>query len=110
MSYAVIGVGGKQYVVREGDRLLVDRLPHEEGALFQPQVLLAADGDRPSTDTKLAVSARIVRHTRGQKLRIGKYKKRTGYRRHTGFRAELSQIQIESIGKAAARKAAEPKA
>ena len=36
--------------------------------------------------------------TKGPKIRIGKYKKRTGYRRHTGFRASLTQIQIESIG------------
>ena len=98
MSYAIISVGGKQYRVREGERLLVDRLPFEDGATFTPSVLLAGgDGD-----TKLApgvvVTAKVVRQAKGPKLTIGKYKKRTGYKRHTGFRASLTQIEIESIG------------
>ena len=98
MSYAIISVGGKQYRVREGERLLVDRLALEDGATFTPSVLLAGgDGD-----TKLApgviVTAKVVRQAKGPKLTIGKYKKRTGYKRHTGFRASLTQIEIESIG------------
>ena len=49
--------------------------------------------------------------TKGPKIRIGKYKKRTGYKRHTGFRASLTQIQIESIGGGKpSRAAAKPKA
>ena len=55
------------------------------------------------------MTARVVSHELGEKIRIGKYKKRTGYRKHTGFRASLTQIEIESIGagtrKAAAREA-----
>jgi len=103
MSYAIISVGGKQYRVREGERLLVDRLPFEDGATFTPSVLLAGgDGD-----TKLApgvvVTAKVVRQAKGPKLTIGKYKKRTGYKRHTGFRASLTQIEIESIGGGAKR-------
>jgi hypothetical protein len=46
----------------------------------------------------VVVTAKVVGQQRGPKLRIGKYKKRTGYRRHTGFRAALTQIEIESIG------------
>ena len=111
MSYAIISVGGKQYRVREGERLLVDRLPFEDGATFTPSVLLAGgDGD-----TKLApgvvVTAKVVRQAKGPKLTIGKYKKRTGYKRHNGFRASLSRVQIESIGKKATRShAAKPAA
>ena len=46
MSYAIISVGGKQYRVREGERLLVDRLPLEDGATFTPSVLLTGgDGE-----------------------------------------------------------------
>jgi large subunit ribosomal protein L21 len=109
MSYAVIAVGGKQYFVHEGERLLVDRLSEDEGALFRPRVLLvAADGD-PSLAAG-DVTARVVRHTLGQKVRIGKYKPKKGYRRHTGFRARLSQIQIESIAAAAKAPAARAKA
>lgn len=98
MAYAVIAVGGKQYVVHEGERLLVDRLAQDEGAVFQPDVLLVDAGTPDLKPNPGAVSARIVKHTLGEKIRIGKYKPKKGYRRHTGFRAQLSQIQIEAIG------------
>lgn len=105
MSYAIISLGGKQYRVREGERLLVDRLPQDEGKTVTPVVLLAAgDGDVKLAPKDVTVTARVVRHVRGEKIRIGKYKPRTGYRRHTGFRAGLSQIEIEKIGKKAAAK------
>ncbi|MGZ4386406.1 MAG: 50S ribosomal protein L21 [Gaiellaceae bacterium] len=113
MSYAVIAVGGKQYLVHEGERLLVDRLPQGEGERFKPHVLLAsADGKPAPSSEKVAVNARVVSHTLGEKIRIGKLRRRTGYRRHTGFRAKLSQIEIESISSAAAsaRKAPAAKA
>jgi large subunit ribosomal protein L21 len=105
MSYAVIKVGGKQYRVREGERLLVDRLKTDPGQTFTPAVLLA-DGD---LDSKAVVTARVVDHVLGDKIRIGKYRAKTGYKKHTGFRASLSQIEIESIGtaKAAPAKKAE---
>jgi hypothetical protein len=44
------------------------------------------------------VTARVVADVRGEKIRIGKYRPKNGYRKHTGFRASLSQIEIESIG------------
>ena len=98
MAYAVILVGGKQYVVHEGERLLVDRLAQDEGAVFQPDVLLVDAGKPNLKPDAGAVSARILKHTLGEKIRIAKYKPKKGYRRHTGFRAHLSQIQIEAIG------------
>jgi large subunit ribosomal protein L21 len=98
MSYAVIRTGGKQYVVHEGERLLVDRLPHDEGAVFEPGVLLVDTGSANLKPGAGAVSARVLEHTLGKKIRIGKYKPKKGYRRHTGFRAKLTQIQIEAIG------------
>jgi large subunit ribosomal protein L21 len=99
MTYAIIKVAGKQYRVREGERLLVDRLGQDEGATFAPTVLLVGgDGAPELAPAEGAVTARILRDTKGPKIRIGKYKKRTGYRRHTGFRASLTQIEIESIG------------
>lgn len=100
MTYAIIKVGGKQYRVREGERLLVDRLPESDGTTFAPAVLLVGgDGGAPSLDPgEVKVTARVLGAVKGPKIRIGKYKKRTGYRRHTGFRASLTQIEIESIG------------
>src|SRR4051812_3329748 len=95
MDYAIIRLGGKQYRVREGETLLVDRVKADEGKTFNPDVLLG--------DAK--VTAKVVAHERGPKIRIGKYKKRTGYKRHTGFRAATSRIEI-SLGGAAPKKAA----
>jgi len=51
----------------------------------------------------VTVTARVVQHVKGDKIRIGKYRPKSGYRRHNGFRASLSQIEIESIGRAAGR-------
>ena len=111
MTYAIIKVAGKQYRVREGERLLVDRLAQDEGATFSPAVLLVGgEGTDPTLDPKVTVTAKVLGSVKGPKIRIGKYKKRTGYRRHTGFRASLTQIEIAQIGDAKrATKKAEPK-
>ncbi len=106
MSYAIISLGGKQYRVREGERLLVDRLALEDGATFAPPVLLSGgDGEPQLAPAGVVVTAKVLGEAKGPKLRIGKYKKRTGYKRHTGFRAALTQIEIESIGATAKRAA-----
>jgi large subunit ribosomal protein L21 len=113
MSYAIITVGGKQYRVREGERLLVDKLPTDEGKTFTPRVLLVGGDGATDLSPTTTVTARVVGHQLGEKIRIGKYKKRTGYRKHNGYRSRLTQIEIESIGgakKAAAKKAEAPKA
>jgi large subunit ribosomal protein L21 len=99
MTYAIIKVAGKQYRVREGERLLVDRLREDEGATFAPTVLLVGgNGDAQLAPGDGIVTAKVLGDAKGPKIRIGKYKKRTGYKRHTGFRASLTQIEIESIG------------
>jgi large subunit ribosomal protein L21 len=99
MDYAIIRLGGKQYRVREGETLVVDRVKADEGKTFTPDVLL---GDA-------TVTAKVVAHQRGPKIRIGKYRRRTGYKRHNGFRAAQSRIEISLGGakKAAPKKAAE---
>jgi large subunit ribosomal protein L21 len=103
MEYAIIRLGGKQYRVREGEYLVVDRVKTEEGKTFTPDVLLG--------DSGVTVTAKVLAHERGPKIRIGKYKKRTGYKRHNGFRAATSRIEISLGGaKKAEPKKAEPKA
>jgi large subunit ribosomal protein L21 len=98
-TYAIISVGGKQYRVREGEKLLVDRLAHGAGKTFQPTVLLVGGGDGgPDLSPSATVTARVVADVKGDKIRIGKYRPKSGFRKHTGFRASLSQIEIESIG------------
>ena len=89
MDYAIIRLGGKQYRVREGETLVVDRLRTDEGKSFSPDVLLG--------DSGVTVTAKVIAHERGPKILIGKYRKRTGYKRHTGFRAATSRVEI-SLG------------
>lgn len=99
MTYAIISVGGKQYRVREGERLLVDRLKHDDGKTFHPRVLLlGGNGTTELAPDGAQVTARVVKHVLGDKVRIGKYRPKVGYRRHNGFRSRLSQIEIEAIG------------
>ena len=97
MDYAIIKLGGKQYRVREGEYIVVDRVKFDEGATFEPDVLLG--------DSGVTVTAKVLEHGRGPKIRIGKYKKRTGYKRHNGFRAATSRVEF-SLGGAAKRTAA----
>jgi large subunit ribosomal protein L21 len=105
MDYAIIKVGNKQHRVRDGETLVVDRVAADEGDTFTPDLLLG-DGE---------VTATVVAHERGPKIRIGKYRRRTGYRRHTGFRAATSRLEIsfggaerEAAGKREPAAAAEP--
>ena len=98
MNYAIISLGGKQYVVKEGEHLLVDRLDREEGKTFQPDVLFLGGDGAGELAPKASVTAKIVGHERGPKVRIGKYKPKSGYKRHTGFRSSLTRIEVTGIG------------
>jgi len=110
-GYAIISLGGKQYRVQEGERLLVDRVAHGEGKTFHPDVLLTGGDGKPNLSPRVQVTAKVVAERRGKKIRIGKYRPKSGYKRHTGFRAALSEIEIESIGaKSPSTTKAEPKA
>ena len=109
MSYAIITVGGKQYRVQEGERLLVDRIKTGAGQTFNPRVLLVGGDGNTDLAPTTTVTARVVDHVLGEKVRIGKYRPKSGYKRHTGFRARLSQIEIQSIGTGSKRTTAAPK-
>ena len=99
MEYAIIRLGNKQHRVRDGETLVVDRVRFDEGKSFEPDVLLGEG----------KVTATVVAHERGPKIVIGKYKKRTGYKRHNGFRAATSRVQI-TLGATAKRAPAAKKA
>lgn len=112
MSYAVISIGNKQYRVREGQRLLVDRVPHDEGKTFHPDlVMLGGDGDaKLGADLKgQQVTVKVAEHVKGKKIVVGKHKRRTGYKRRNGFRASLTRIEVQSIGATRTRSAAAKK-
>jgi large subunit ribosomal protein L21 len=100
-AYAVIAVGGKQYRVREGERLLVDRVSVDEGETFHPDLLLLGGDGELKLGDKLKgeqVTAKVSAHVLCEKVVVGKHKRRTGYRRRNGHRSRLSQIEIQSIG------------
>ena len=106
--YAVISLGGKQYRVSEGERLRVERLPHEEGKTFHPNVLLLGGDGQTALGDELSgaqVTARVSAHVLGKKVLVGKHRQRTGFKRKNGHRSRLTEIVIESIGKKAARAA-----
>ena len=97
-GYAIISLGGKQYRVQEGERLLVDRVKTDEGKTFHPDILFTGGDGKANLKPRVQVTAKVIGHVKGEKIRIGKYRKRTGYRRHTGYRSSLSEIEITAIG------------
>ena len=99
-QYAIISLGGKQYVVHEGERFLVDRLDREEGKTFNPDILFLGGG-KPGGELSpksATVTAKVLGHELGEKVRIGKYKPKSGYKRHNGYRSRLTKIEITTIG------------
>ncbi len=94
-NYAVIALGGKQYRVRQGETLLVDRLAEDEGATFAPRVLATGDDDGIADGG--TVTATVEEHVLGAKLRVFTYKPKRNSRRSRGHRSRLSRVRIESI-------------
>jgi large subunit ribosomal protein L21 len=111
--YAIVKTGGKQYRVERGQRLLVERLAAEEGADVTLEPLLYRSDDAIFDKDGLArvqVTAKVLAHVRGEKLRVFKFKPKRGYKRRTGHRQELSQIEVTDISTGAAKAKAPAKA
>jgi large subunit ribosomal protein L21 len=101
MTYAIVKTGGKQYRVEQGQSLLVERLPVSDGESVALQPLLFVDGSSVVDGEDLSgvsVTARVVGHERGPKLRVVKFKPKRGYKRRTGHRQELTRIEVTSLG------------
>lgn len=98
---AVIKTGGKQYLVKENDEIVVDSVPHKVDDKFDVELVAAFDGDSsvelgmPAL-SKMA-SAQVVSHIKGDKVRVAKFKAKVRYRKVRGYRASLSKIKILSI-------------
>jgi large subunit ribosomal protein L21 len=111
--YAIVKTGGKQYRVERGQRLLVERLPAEEGADVALQPILyrseQAVFDKAGLET-VKVTAKVLGHVRGEKLRVFKFKPKRGYKRRTGHRQELTQIEVTEIVQGARKAAAKASA
>jgi large subunit ribosomal protein L21 len=107
--YAIVKTGGKQYRVERGQRLLVERLAAEEGADVALEPILYRSEDAVFDKAGLAkvkVTAKVVAHVRGEKLRVFKFKPKRGYKRRNGHRQDLTQIEVTEITGGAAKPAA----
>src|SRR4051812_4061334 len=106
--YAIVKTGGKQYRVEKGQKLLVERLREDEGATVKLEPLLVRSDDIAFGDAvaKATVSAKILGHERGPKLRVFKFKPKRGYKKLNGHRQELTRLEITDIKVGASRSAA----
>lgn len=100
--FAIVRVAGKQYRVQSGAQLLVDHLAVEPGnAVENIEVLLVGDGESVKvgapTVAGATVAATVVRHQKGQKIRIFKYKAKKNYRRRAGSRAHQTLLRVDNI-------------
>ncbi|KKQ50772.1 MAG: 50S ribosomal protein L21 [Candidatus Woesebacteria bacterium GW2011_GWB1_38_5] len=97
VKYAVIKIKGKQYRVSEGDKIVVDRAKDE----LNENTLLLRDDEKlmigkPYLD-KVKVVLSKIKDFRGKKIEVFKYKAKSRYRKHSGFRAELTELSVEKI-------------
>ena len=99
---AVIESGNKQYIVREGDKILVEKLAGKDGSKVKlDRVLLVANGKDIAVGQpivkKAKISAQLVQQEKGPKVVIFKFKRRKKYRRKIGHRQQFSRLQIDKI-------------
>lgn len=102
MSYAIFTIGSRQFKAEPGHTLKVPLLEAEPGSkLTFDRVLLASDGKQVHTGKPVLkgakVTAEVVRHGKGEKIRIYRFARRTGYRRHAGHRQPFTEIKIADV-------------
>jgi large subunit ribosomal protein L21 len=103
MVYAVVKAGGRQHKVAVGDRFTVNRLAGEAGDTVALPALLLVDGDTVTSDAQalagVTVTGEIVGHGKGPKIRIHKFKNKTGYHKRQGHRQPLTDVVVRDIRK-----------
>lgn len=106
--YAVIELCGKQYKVSQGDEFLVDRVDLDEGKSLSLTPILLGGEQKAVTAAELKgakVKAKVEEHLLGEKIRVFKYKPKSGYRRTKGHRSRLSKVSIQTITAPGGKKA-----
>ena len=97
----MIELGGKQYKVAAGDIVKVEKLDVEPGGTVSLPVALVVDGANVTTDAKslekVAVTGEVLEHTKGPKIRIHKFKNKTGYHKRQGHRQQLTVLKVTGI-------------
>jgi large subunit ribosomal protein L21 len=100
-TYAIVKTGGKQYKVAVGDVLKVEKIESEPGASVSLPVALVVDGAKVTTDAgelaKVSVTGEILEHIKGPKIRIHKFKNKTGYHKRQGHRQPLTVLRVTGI-------------
>ena len=100
-TYAIVKTGGKQYKVAVGDVLKVEKIESEPGASVSLPVALVVDGAKVTTDAgelaKVSVTGEILEHIKGPKIRIHKFKNKTGYHKRQGHRQQLTVLKVTGI-------------
>ena len=107
--YAVFATGGKQYRATTGDVLKIEKLDAEKGTTVQlDQVLMVGEGEDVKVGTPYLkggkVTATIVEHGRGDKIKILKFKRRKHHMKTMGHRQDFTRIEITGIAAAAPKK------
>lgn len=101
--YAIVRAGGRQEKVSVGDELTVDRLAGEPGVAVELRPVLLVDGGAVTSAAadlaSASVTAEIVEAIKGPKIRIMKFKNKTGYRKRQGHRQQLTRIKVTGIQK-----------
>jgi large subunit ribosomal protein L21 len=101
--YAIVKTGGKQYKVAVGDVLTVEKLDVEAGGTVKLAPALVVDGDDLTTDAaalgKYSVTLTVVEQTKGPKIKIHKFKNKTGYHKRQGHRQPLTRVEVTGISK-----------
>jgi large subunit ribosomal protein L21 len=101
--YAIVKTGGKQYKVAVDDVVTVEKIDGEPGAEVSLPAVLLVDGEDVTTDSAAlaaaSVTAKVVEHTKGPKIRIHKFKNKTGYHKRQGHRQPLTKVQVTGISK-----------
>lgn len=101
--YAIVKASGKQYKVSSGDTICVDRIEGEVGkdVLLNDVLMIVNDDNRVDIGKPALVNAKvtckIMRQTKGKKIIIFKSKRRKGYKRKTGHRQLLTELQVQEI-------------
>lgn len=102
--YAVIGLNGHQYIVTEGDSIVVDSLDVEQGKTIEVKEVLSTfdeKGEKVSVGApylqKASVTCEVAAHQKGEKVRITKFKRKNRYERNIGFRAQQTVLHIKKI-------------
>jgi len=100
--YAVVKTGGKQYRIAAGEKFKVEQIPADIGSeVVLDQVLLVGNGEAVTVGKPLvagaSVTAKVIAHGRGDKVRIFKMRRRKHYQKHQGHRQNYTELSVESI-------------